>query len=129
MTSHAGVPEKEALEEDTDPVKEGPKPDPAVLTLDPAALAEQMRLLNAKVERLEVERIEEASTSGSTTSPGGSSLGRSLSTMKSEQTRMLRSHNGYDDGATDSLSHTDSGLRLTAGRIADEAPPPTYQAD
>ncbi|KAJ7271274.1 hypothetical protein C8J57DRAFT_1508227 [Mycena rebaudengoi] len=95
---------------------------------DPPTLVEQVRLLHEQVQRLGVER-DNAASGSSSSGGGGSSIGRSLSTMKSEQTRALRSHSGYANGASDSLTHTDSGLRLTAGRTVDEAPPPTYQAD
>ncbi|KAJ6628078.1 hypothetical protein B0H10DRAFT_1991486 [Mycena sp. CBHHK59/15] len=91
---------------------------------DAAALADQVHMLKEQVQRLEAERAE-----GCTSSAGSdtASVSRSLSTMKREQRRVVRDH---QDGYTvaDSLVHTDSGLRLTAGRVIDELPP-TYAAD
>ncbi|KAJ7618203.1 hypothetical protein DFH06DRAFT_100050 [Mycena polygramma] len=89
--------------------------------------AEQFRILQQQVQRLE-QRVEGSVSAGSETT----SLGRSLSTMKREQTRALQEH-GQGMHITDTLVHTDSGLRLTAGRGADEGVvdelPPTYVAD
>ncbi|KAJ7635735.1 hypothetical protein DFH06DRAFT_1336380 [Mycena polygramma] len=89
--------------------------------------AEQFRILQQQVQRLE-QRVEGSGSASSDTT----SLGRSLSTMKREQTRALQD-SGQGRHITDTLVHTDSGLRLTAGRGADEGVvhelPPTYVAD
>ncbi|KAJ7107505.1 hypothetical protein C8R44DRAFT_858006 [Mycena epipterygia] len=88
-----------------------------------AALVAQVRALKAQVQRLKSERAVDSRTAGSDTAP----VPRSLSTMKRAQTRAVRAHQaGYTE--TDALVHTDSGLRLTAGRVVEELPP-TYVAD
>ncbi|KAJ7938869.1 hypothetical protein B0H13DRAFT_2301075 [Mycena leptocephala] len=86
--------------------------------------AEQFRILQEELQQLR-QRIEGSSTTVSATR--SESPGRSLSTMKREQTRALVEH-ARGSGVTDTLVHTNSGLRLTAGRVADD-PPPTYVAD
>ncbi|KAJ7620912.1 hypothetical protein DFH06DRAFT_1305929 [Mycena polygramma] len=88
---------------------------------DDIGLAEQVRLLKHELRELR-QRVD----GGSTTSSETASLGRSLSTMKREQTQALQQH-GRGSHVTDALVHTDSGLRLTAGRA--EELPPTYVAD
>ncbi|KAJ7107548.1 hypothetical protein C8R44DRAFT_804752 [Mycena epipterygia] len=90
---------------------------------DNAALTAQVRVLKAQVQRLKSERAVDSRTAGSDTVL----VPRSLSTMKRAQTRAVRAHQaGYTE--TDALVHTDSGLRLTAGRVVEELPP-TYVAD
>ncbi|KAJ7662762.1 hypothetical protein DFH06DRAFT_357736 [Mycena polygramma] len=88
------------------------------------ATQEEFRLLREQLEQLR-QRMDGSSavTTGSETA----SLERSLSTMKREQTRALQSQ-GQGGNVTDTLVHTDSGLRLTAGRAVNELPP-SYVAD
>jgi hypothetical protein len=90
---------------------------------DAAAITNQLRILQDQVQQLIQDRAEGSSTAGSDTA----SVTRSLSTMKRDQTRVVREHQ-LGHVVTDSLVHTDSGLRLTAGRVVDELPP-TYVAD
>ncbi|KAJ7187391.1 hypothetical protein C8R46DRAFT_1274827 [Mycena filopes] len=83
-----------------------------------AGSGEQVRLLQEEVRQLRQQQAG-SSTAGSTARSSGAgsepmSVGRSLSSMKRNQTRALVEH--------------DSGLRLSAGRIVDELPP-TYVAD
>jgi hypothetical protein len=59
-------------------------------------------------------------------SAGDPAVRRSLSTMKREQTRVVRENEESYRGV-DSLVHTDSGLRLTPGRVNEL--PPNYAAD
>ncbi|KAJ7662724.1 hypothetical protein DFH06DRAFT_1396873 [Mycena polygramma] len=82
------------------------------------ALREELQLLRQQVQ---------GGNSSTAVETENDSLGRSLSTMKREQTRALQEH-GRGGDVTDMLVHTDSGLRLTAGRAVDELPP-TYAAD
>jgi hypothetical protein len=94
--------------------------------MEPAPpLEEEVRLLREKVQRLE------ANTAAVSDSAAGSSVTRSLSTMKTEQTRALHEgHRVYRDVSEvrDSLVETDSGLRLMAD-VVGNPPPPLYQAD
>lgn len=92
-----------------------------------AALAAQVRALEAQVQQLMTERTERGARTDSTAGSDVSLPARSLLTMKREQTRAVRNHQEGYSGA-DSLLHTDSGLRLTVGRIVDELPP-TYAAE
>ncbi|KAJ7676656.1 hypothetical protein DFH06DRAFT_1168764 [Mycena polygramma] len=85
--------------------------------------ADRLRVLKEEVQRLEQQAG--SSAAGSVASPPG--LGRSLSTMKREQTLALQDQERRVE-VVDTLVHTDSGLRLTAGRVVDELPP-TYVAD
>ncbi|KAJ7488344.1 hypothetical protein FB451DRAFT_735623 [Mycena latifolia] len=88
--------------------------------LDAIALVDEVRRLREQVQRLETKHGEAGSSSaGSETG----SLSRSMSMMKREQTRVVLGHQEGFEG--DSLVHTDSGLRLTAGRMLHELPP-TY---
>ncbi|KAF7343078.1 CBD9-like protein [Mycena venus] len=89
---------------------------------DAATMADELRTLKEEVQRLKDRAGEGTSTGASATVPT-----RSLSTMKREQTRVVQDHQ-QGLGFTDSLIHTDSGLRLTAGRMVDELPP-TYAED
>ncbi|KAJ7487073.1 hypothetical protein FB451DRAFT_1228680 [Mycena latifolia] len=85
-----------------------------------ATMAARVRILEEEVQRLRTQE-------GSAARSGPSSLVRPLSTMKREQTQIaLESQQGHLAG--DLFVHTDSGLRLTAGRVLSEAPP-TYVAD
>ncbi|KAJ6503551.1 hypothetical protein C8R45DRAFT_1209272 [Mycena sanguinolenta] len=86
---------------------------------------EVIRSLQENVQRLE-QRLGEASAGEA----GG--LTRSLSTLKREQTRAVQDNQPTYDG-TQTFTHTDSGLRLTAGgggrgRVLEELPP-TYEED
>ncbi|KAJ7187385.1 hypothetical protein C8R46DRAFT_1207333 [Mycena filopes] len=92
------------------------------------AVAERFRLLEEQIRQLSQQRAGSSTAGSSVARSDTASLGRSLSTMKREQTRALVEHGERGDGVTDTLVHTDSGLRLTAGRTADELPP-TYVAD
>ncbi|KAJ7249673.1 hypothetical protein C8J57DRAFT_1475186 [Mycena rebaudengoi] len=96
------------------------------IDMEPAPpLEEEVRLLREKVQRLE------ANTAAVSDSAAGSSVTRSLSTMKTEQTRALHEgHRVYRDVSEvrDSLVETDSGLRLMAD-VVGNPPPPLYQAD
>jgi hypothetical protein len=98
-----------------------------------------LRHLTEKVQRLEgitngkgSDIVSLVSTSIEGSSAEGSesaSRARSLSMMKRDQTRALHDHErGVGVGVSDTLVHTDSGLRLTAGRVVDEVPP-SYVAD
>ncbi|KAJ7187386.1 hypothetical protein C8R46DRAFT_1184986 [Mycena filopes] len=93
-----------------------------------AVSAEQFRLLQEEVRQLRQQRAGSSTAGSSIAGSDTASLGRSLSIMKREQTRALVEHGERGDGVTDTLVHTDSGLRLTAGRTVDELPP-TYVAD
>jgi hypothetical protein len=88
---------------------------------DSVGIAEQLRALEVQLPKQHAE----GSTARSETNV---SVGRSLSTMKREQTRVVQNQAGYSSGVVDSLVHGDSGLRLTAGRMVDELPP-TYVAE
>lgn len=98
-----------------------------------------LRQLRNEVKRLDGTSNGTASdiTSLVSTSMEGSSAkgsesasrARSLSMMKRDQTRALQDHeHSVGVGVSDTLVHTDSGLRLTAGRVVDEVPP-SYVAD
>ncbi|KAJ7111363.1 hypothetical protein C8R44DRAFT_799388 [Mycena epipterygia] len=83
-----------------------------------SALAAEVRALKLQVQRLEAGRADDSTA---LTTPSSS---RSLSTLKREQTDAVWGHQyGYNDSNT--LSLTDSGLRMSAGRGAEELPP-TY---
>ncbi|KAJ6598637.1 hypothetical protein B0H10DRAFT_2085710 [Mycena sp. CBHHK59/15] len=87
------------------------------------ALAAEIRMVRSQVERLEVRQsaVRHDSVGGSSLmSDVGGSLPRSLSTMKRDQSRVLR--DTYST-ATNSMVHTDSGLRLAAGTLGEEVPP------
>ncbi|KAJ7662716.1 hypothetical protein DFH06DRAFT_1190672 [Mycena polygramma] len=91
---------------------------------DEPGVKEEVRALREELQQLKQQMqggINAAAGSDNT------SLSRSLSTMKREQTQALQQH-GLGSHVTDALVHTDSGLRLTAGRAVDELPP-TYVAD
>ncbi|KAJ7187399.1 hypothetical protein C8R46DRAFT_1059648 [Mycena filopes] len=93
---------------------------------DPMA-AERLRLLEEEVHQMRQSRAGSSNARSSVTD-SDASLGRSLSTMKREQTRALAVHGEGGESVRDTLLHTDSGLRLSAGRMVDELPP-TYIAD
>ncbi|KAJ7101238.1 hypothetical protein B0H15DRAFT_406992 [Mycena belliarum] len=73
--------------------------------------------LRAEVQRLRAERPD-----ASTSSLVASTVQRSLSTMKREQTQAVQDQTGYRFSG-EALVHTDSGLRLTPGRVVEELPP------
>ncbi|KAJ7662774.1 hypothetical protein DFH06DRAFT_1396954 [Mycena polygramma] len=85
-------------------------------------LAEQVRLLTDELLRVR-ERGDASSTAASETA----SMGRSISTMKREQTQALQQHRRASN-VPDSTVRTDRGVRLTVGR-AEEDMPPNYVAD
>ncbi|KAJ7847666.1 hypothetical protein B0H13DRAFT_2362367 [Mycena leptocephala] len=98
-----------------------------------------LRHLTEKVQRLEgitngkgSDIVSLVSTSMEGSCAVGSenaSRARSFSMMKRDQMRALHDHErGVGVGVSDTLVHTDSGLRLTAGRVVDEVPP-SYVAD
>ncbi|KAJ7764040.1 hypothetical protein DFH07DRAFT_1017029 [Mycena maculata] len=94
-------------------------------TSDPAAIALAQELRTLKEEFNQFRQNAEGS---STAMSEITSVTRSLSTMKRDQTRALQDHqDGY--GGADALVHTDSGLRLTAGRRMVDELPPTYMED
>ncbi|KAJ6473404.1 hypothetical protein C8R47DRAFT_1295073 [Mycena vitilis] len=103
------------------PLVEPPPSDP----MPSVAAQDEVRILREQLEQSK-QRVD----GGSATAMGqkNASLGRSLSTMKREQTRVLQPQLGPGNYVTDTLFHTDSGLRLTAGRAVDELPP-SYVAD
>ncbi|KAJ7662715.1 hypothetical protein DFH06DRAFT_1471485 [Mycena polygramma] len=92
-------------------------------TQEDGGLAEKVRLLTEQLQQLR-EQVQGGST---VAAPETAALERSLSLMKREQTQALQQHR-LGSRVTDALVHTDSGLRLTAGRAVDELPP-TYVAD
>ncbi|KAJ7662714.1 hypothetical protein DFH06DRAFT_357154 [Mycena polygramma] len=83
-------------------------------------LAEQMRLLKEEVQQLRQQVRGNSSTPADSSTPP---LGRSLSTMKREQTRALQQQGRGSTDVTDTLMYTESGVRLTAGRAEDDLPP------
>ncbi|KAJ7757333.1 hypothetical protein DFH07DRAFT_772816 [Mycena maculata] len=88
---------------------------------DPAAVAlpQELRTLTEGFERYR-QHAEGSSTTRSETA----SVRRSLSVMKRDQTLAVLNHQeGY------ALVHTDSGLRLSAGRPVVDELPPTYTED
>ncbi|KAJ6473398.1 hypothetical protein C8R47DRAFT_1295070 [Mycena vitilis] len=85
-------------------------------------LGEQVRLLTDELLRVR-ERGDASSTAASETA----SMGRSVSTMKREQTHALQQHR-RGSNLTESTARTDRGVRSTAGR-AEEEMPPNYVAD
>ncbi|KAJ7934765.1 hypothetical protein B0H13DRAFT_1854761 [Mycena leptocephala] len=91
-------------------------------TLEPDAPSLAQELQTLKEEFRQFRQQAEGSSSETT------SVMRSLSTMKRDQTRALQDRlESYE--ATDSLVHTNGGLRLTAGRQAVDELPPTYVED
>ncbi|KAJ7658297.1 hypothetical protein DFH06DRAFT_1196549 [Mycena polygramma] len=96
-------------------------PDKDAVSNDPVAdLAAEMRLVRTQMERLAAQQA----LLGGIDSGTEVSVTRSLSTMKHEQTRVLRE---MSPTATNSVEHTDSGLRLTAGSVYhDDGSPPEY---
>ncbi|KAJ7133925.1 hypothetical protein C8R43DRAFT_1133163 [Mycena crocata] len=92
------------------------------VAIDPVA-AQRIQLLAEQVRRL-TEHAEANSAVGS--DAASVAMGRSLSTMKREQNRPVQ-QGQRGPFAADALIHTDSDLRLTAGRVVDELPP-TYVA-
>ncbi|KAJ6585914.1 hypothetical protein B0H19DRAFT_1228129 [Mycena capillaripes] len=86
------------------------------------ALAEELRIVKEQLHRLaqRVDGNSAAASDADATVP----LRPSLSTMKRDQTRSIRDQRP-GSVAHDALVHTDSGLRLTAGRgsLVDELPP------
>ncbi|KAJ7511915.1 hypothetical protein B0H11DRAFT_2268876 [Mycena galericulata] len=99
-----------------------------------SGVVDEIRSLRAQVSRLE-ERVA-VTGEGGTGSVGSTSVPvrRSLSSMKRDQTRALLEDQDFYEG-WDSLVHTDSGIRLSAGRpravgVLDvEELPPTYMAE
>ncbi|KAJ6483490.1 hypothetical protein C8R47DRAFT_563496 [Mycena vitilis] len=89
-------------------------------------MEEQLRQLQAEVEQLRVDpwgaRNSAISGSGDT-----ASVTRSLSTMKSEQTRALLGQSYDHSTVRDSYLQTDGGLSLRAERDPDVAGPPRYE--
>ncbi|KAJ7608956.1 hypothetical protein DFH06DRAFT_1346636 [Mycena polygramma] len=95
-------------------------PDKDAVSNDPVAdLAAEMRLVRTQMERLAAQQALQGGADGTEIS-----VTRSLSTMKHEQTRVLRE---MSTTATNSVEHTESGLRLTAGSVYhDDGSPPGY---
>ncbi|KAJ7673965.1 hypothetical protein DFH06DRAFT_752019 [Mycena polygramma] len=89
-------------------------------------MEEQLRQLQAEVELLRVDpwgaRNSAISGSGDT-----ASVTRSLSTMKSEQTRALLGQSYDHSTVRDSYLQTDGGLSLRAERDPDVVGPPRYE--
>jgi hypothetical protein len=87
-----------------------------------------MRMMRSQVERLAADQraLQRGSTTStfseleSPTSRDFSTVSRSVSMMKRDQSRALRATNAT---ATNSIVYTDGGLRLTAGTAPDEIPP------
>ncbi|KAJ7605708.1 hypothetical protein DFH06DRAFT_1252574 [Mycena polygramma] len=94
-------------------------PDKDAISNDPVAdLAAEMRLVRTQMERLAAQ--QQAIEGGA----DSVSVARSLSTMKHEQTRVLHE---MSPTTTNSVEHTHSGLRLTAGSVYHDAgSPPEY---
>ncbi|KAJ7903999.1 hypothetical protein B0H13DRAFT_2663548 [Mycena leptocephala] len=92
-------------------------------------LEDQVRRLQEEVELLKLMQTGVRSSVGSGSVGDVAVLTRSLSTMKSAQTRAVMSHYSHGQASVrDSFSQTEGGLRLTAeadGR--DENAPPTYE--
>ncbi|KAJ7451364.1 hypothetical protein FB451DRAFT_707408 [Mycena latifolia] len=86
--------------------------------------AGEVERLRAQIQRLVAERGEGGVSSVASTDATAGAR-RSLSTMKRAQTQAIREHETGYAMAADTLVHTDSGLRLTAGRVVEELPP-TY---
>ncbi|KAJ7836021.1 hypothetical protein B0H13DRAFT_2423529 [Mycena leptocephala] len=92
-------------------------------------LVAEMRMMRSQVERLAADQraLQRGSTTSTfselespTTSRDFLTVSRSVSMMKRDQSRALRATNAT---ATNSIVHTDGGLRLTAGTAPDEIPP------
>ncbi|KAJ7858422.1 hypothetical protein B0H13DRAFT_2356523 [Mycena leptocephala] len=92
-------------------------------------LVAEMRMMRSQVERLTADQraLQRGSTASTfldfespTASRDFSTVSRSVSMMKRDQSRVLRATNAT---ATNSIVHTDSGLRLTAGTVPEEIPP------
>jgi hypothetical protein len=98
---------------------------PDATEIPPRELAEQVRVLQAEMQRLSARRADDRSSLAS----DSASVARSLSTMKSDQTRVVQStQRGYAGGVRGAVIHTDSGMRLSAARLSsvvDEFPPRT----
>ncbi|KAJ7187384.1 hypothetical protein C8R46DRAFT_288567 [Mycena filopes] len=92
-----------------------------------AVSAERFRLLEEEVRQLRQQRAGSSTVRTSLADSDATAPGRSLSTLKREQTRAVMEHE-RGEGVTDRLVHTDSGLSLTAGPTVNELPP-TYVAD
>ncbi|KAJ7662752.1 hypothetical protein DFH06DRAFT_1471510 [Mycena polygramma] len=93
-------------------------------TMPSGAIQDDVRVLREELQQLR-QQVQGSSTPGDSEA---ASLGRSISTMKREQTRALQQQ-GPGSNVTDSLVHTDSGLRLTASRREVDELPPSYVAD
>ncbi|KAJ7676832.1 hypothetical protein DFH06DRAFT_1122126 [Mycena polygramma] len=92
-------------------------------------LIAEMRMVRSQVERLaeqQKQALQEGSSRASVFSDTESTVTRSVSTMKRDQSRVLRATNST---ATNSMVYTDSGLRLSAGAAIEEAPPPEYVSE
>ncbi|KAJ7762105.1 hypothetical protein B0H16DRAFT_1808436 [Mycena metata] len=89
---------------------------------DPAALAAEVRHLRAQILSLDSERSENRSTTtvGSHT---GSSISRSLSAMKREQTQKVQEYQQSRYKASDEVLHADRGFWLTPGREEEDSAP------
>ncbi|KAJ7474740.1 hypothetical protein FB451DRAFT_1397623 [Mycena latifolia] len=90
------------------------------------AVAAQLRRLTDQVEQLARRGEGSSVTESDIGSPA--SLGRSLSTMKRDQTLAVRNSQPVD-AVRDSFVHTDSGLRLAVGRVEIDEVPPLYEAE
>ncbi|KAJ7474738.1 hypothetical protein FB451DRAFT_1558028 [Mycena latifolia] len=91
-----------------------------------AVVAAQLRKLTDQVEQLARRGGRSSVAESDLGSP--TSLGRSLSTMKRDQTLAVRNSQPVD-AVRDSLVHTDSGLRLAVGRVEIDEVPPSYEAE
>ncbi|KAJ7466431.1 hypothetical protein FB451DRAFT_1485342 [Mycena latifolia] len=89
------------------------------------SLEEQVRRLQAETELMRMDHTRLRTSVGSGSGIDTSSVTRSLSTMKSAQTRAV-SQSYRQSPVRDSFLHTESGLHLTAGRFEDDVPP-TYE--
>ncbi|KAJ6452379.1 hypothetical protein C8R47DRAFT_1204333 [Mycena vitilis] len=92
-------------------------------------LIAEMRMVRSHVERLaeqQKQALHEGSSGASVFLDTESKVTRSVSTMKRDQSRVLRATNST---ATNSMVYTDSGLRLAPGVATEEAPPPEYMPE
>ncbi|KAJ7429644.1 hypothetical protein B0H11DRAFT_2265178 [Mycena galericulata] len=98
-----------------------------------SGVVDEIRSLRAQMSRLE-ERVAVTGEGGMERSSAAVPVRRSVSSMKRDQTRALLEDQDFYEGR-DSLVHTDSGIRLFAGRtravgVVDvEELPPTYMAE